>query len=267
MNKYGIKVSEEQNKPELDVSISSGMFITKTEIEFPNELREKICMTLDKAGYSMYHNLKETKFILCCEQDINNRYDSVFGESYFEAIAPAKSEKYISYINDFDKVLLRNFDDYTEIKNSAKTAVSQHFGDRVCEEAYSLDEKVKCLCDIAQYVLDRQTNEERFVRYFGGGGNNLSFALTLSLDSELDDVYNIKIHSFCEGEVGTGYVNDINGVDELSQTLMSIARGSCKVMAEEYSDKPITCVELYTKTVEKYNRLQAMAHKQEMGKD
>lgn len=268
MNKYGIKVSEEQNRPELDVSLDSGMFVTKSELVLPKKLRERIITALEKGGQSAYRDLKNIRIALYCEENMN-RNGSVLGNSYFEAISPDKEGKYMSFINDFDVFLANYFEDYAEIKESAKLAVIEEFGEDILENSYSLGEKIKCLCDIAQNVLDKQTNEERFVRYFGGEKGNPTYALTLSLDEEFDDVYEIEVQSVCDGEVGTGYITDINGADELAQALIGISNGTCRVMAKEFSDKPIICTELYAKTVEKFNSLQEKAHKKqnEMRKD
>ncbi len=267
MNKYGIKVSEEQNRPELDVSIDSGMFVTKSELVLPKKLRERIITALEKNGQLAYRDLKNIRVALYCEENMNND-GSVIGNSYFEAIAPDKEGKY-EFINDFDVFLANYFEDYAEIKESAKSAVIEEYGEDILENSYSLGEKIKCLCDIAQNVLDKQTNEERFVRYFGGERGNPTYALTLSLDEELDDVYEVEVQSICDGEVGTGYITDINGTDELAQALIGISNGTCRVMAKEFSDKPITCIDLYAKTVEKFNSLQDKAHKKqnEMRKD
>ena len=109
------------------------------------------------------------------------------------------------------------------------------------------------------FTLDRDTNKERFVYRFCDEFSESKFpytcALTLSLDNELDNVYKIEVKHDVDGVLGMGYVK-VTGIEALKQTLYAISNGTCLVCAEEFSKQPITCLELYSKTVDMFNRSQ-----------
>ena len=261
MSKITAFVDVSERNPELDVSIDTGEFCFKTEMVIPEAEKEKICLMLDKAGYSSLRKLNDMKLIFCAKENINGKPDSLFCDSFFECTTPMKQNDYSAYINDFDS-MLQNYDSdfHKQLLETCEKAVVEYYGVESCKRAFSLQSQIECVCEIAENILDHDTNKERHIARFWDRkedpyGSHLC-SMTVSLDDNLDNVYHIEICRECDGETSKGYINDVEGIEQLEQALYGISNGTALVIAPEFSDKPVTCEELYLKTIEKFNKAQ-----------
>jgi hypothetical protein len=244
-----------------DVDICTGHFIIKVDVEF-NDYREgEIIYILDHMGYSVFRRLEDIRFEFRADLNINPHllHDGLFKSYSLEALAPAFPNNYYSYIDNFGKAIRKRNDDfYYQLLEDVSNAVIDKYGEETIKKAFSLDTEIQTLCEIAE-DLDRDTDKERFVYRFCDEFSESKFpytcALTLSLDDGLDNVYKIEVKHDVDGVPGTGYVK-VAGIEALKQTLYAISNGTCLVCAEEFSEQPITCLELYSKTVDLYNSLQ-----------
>ena len=256
-----------ENKGELpmNVSLDTGRFETFIEIEIPPAETEEIIDGLTHMGFDKTRDLSKLEFFFCAEKDINDeRDDTPFGDRILRARAPHASGN-ISYINEFDRILYHSDSAlHSSLLNAAESAVLAYYGADKCEQAFSLENEIKTVCEIADYDLDHNTNKERYISRFCDENEDypLTYELEVSLDKELDDVYQIEVTSTCDGEEGKGYITDINGIEELEQALYGVSNGTALVMAKEFSDKPITCRDLTSKTVQKFNAEQEKAWKE-----
>ena len=247
-----------------DVDICTGHFIIKVDVEFNDYRVGEIISILDHMGYSVFRRLEDIRFEFCADLNINpHLYNRLFESYRLEALAPAFSNNYYSYIDNFGKAIRkRNADFYYQLLEDVSNAVIDKYGEETIKEAFSLDTEIQTLCEIAEDILDRDTNKERFVYRFCDEFSESKFpytcALNLSLDDELDNVYKVYkievIHNV-DGVQGMGYVK-VSDIEALRQTLYAISNGTCLVCAEEFSNQPITCLELYSKTVDMFNKSQ-----------
>ncbi len=244
-----------------DVDICTGHFIIKVDVEINDYRSSEIMCMLDSMGYSVFRRLKDIRFEFCADLNTNpHLYNRLFESYCLEALTPAYSNNYYSYIDNFGKAIRRrNADFYYQLLEDVSNAVIDKYGEETIKKAFSLDTEIQTLCEIAENILDRDTNKERFVYRFCDEFSKSKFpytcALTLSLDNELDNVYKIEVKHNVDGVPGTGYVK-VTGIEALKQTLYAISNGTCLVCAEEFSNQPITCLELYSKTVDMFNRSQ-----------
>ena len=245
-----------------DVDIRTGHFIIKVDVEFNDYRTGAIISILDHMGYSVFRRLEDIRFEFCADFNINpHLYNRLFNSYSLEALTPAFPNNYYSYIDNFGKAIRKRNDDfYYQLLEDVSNAVIDKYGEETIKEAFSLDAEIQTLCEIAENILDRDTNKERFVYRFCDEFSKSKFpytcALTLSLDNELDNVYKIEVKHDVDGVPGMGYVK-VTGIEALKQTLYAISNGTCLVCAQEFSNQPITCLELYSKTVDMFNRSQS----------
>lgn len=248
-----------------DVDIRTGHFIIKVDVEFNDYRSSEIMSMLDFMGYSVFRRLQDIRFEFCADLNINPHLHNRLFKSYsLEALAPAFPNNHYSYIDNFGKAIRRkNADFYYQLLEDVSNAVIDKYGEETIKKAFSLDTEIQTLCEITEDILDRDTNKERFVYRFCDEFSESKFpytcALKLSLDDELDNVYKVYkievIHNV-DGVQGMGYIKVV-GIEALRQTLYAISNGTCLVYAEEFSNQPITCLELYSKTVDMFNRSQS----------
>lgn len=245
-----------------DVDIRTGHFIIKVDVEFNDYRTGAIISILDHMGYSVFRRLEDIRFEFCADFNIYPHllHNGLFKSYSLEALAPVFPNNYYSYIDNFDKAIRKRNDDfYYQLLEDVSNAVIDKYGEETIKKAFSLDTEIQTLCEIAENILDRDTNKERFVYRFCDEFSKSKFpytcALTLSLDNELDNVYKIEVKCDVDGVPGMGYVK-VTGIEALKQTLYAISNGTCLVCAEMFSNQPITCLELYNKTVDLRNSLQ-----------
>ena len=256
-------ISEKYNSLDLDIDIEKERFCATCQIELPEDIVSQITEEFkkDKCGYDKIFDLDTVAFSFSAQQDINDLSDTPFYEKEIRVTALTKGEDaHRAYLNNADLAIIGMGGNlYSKLVSSAENAVIAYFGTQACEEIYSIDNQIKCIADTARCVLDRDTNPVRAVDRFYNEENDdygfTSFRVEISLDESFDDVYEITVESTCDGERGTGIVYGVEDAN-LEQTLRDIADGSAKVIAKEFSDKPISCIELASKTVEKFNRKQ-----------
>lgn len=245
-----------------DVDIRTGYFIIKVDVEIIDYRSSEIMSMLDSMGYSVFRRLQDIRFEFRADLNINPHLHNRLFKSYrLEALAPAFPNNHYSYIDNFGKAIRRrNADFYYQLLEDVSNAVIDRYGEETIKKAFSLDTEIQTLCDIAEDILDRDTNKERFVYRFCDEFSESKFpytcALELSLDDELNNVYKIEVIYNVEGVTGMGYVK-VTGIEALKQTLYAISNGTCLVCAQEFSNQPITCLELYSKTVDMFNRSQS----------
>lgn len=91
-----------------DVDIRTGHFIIKVDVEFNDYRAGKIISILDYMGYSVFRRLEDIRFEFCADLNTNpHLYNRLFKSYRLEALTPAFSNNYYSYIDNFGKVIRR----------------------------------------------------------------------------------------------------------------------------------------------------------------
>lgn len=205
-----------------DISLTTGKFISKVKIEFPKNIKADIIDILDEMNYSKYGDINSIEFMFCTEMGSCNGYCQ-----WFDATIIDKIDGHKSYIDNFDRIVVNYFgSNYNYVSSLVENAIIRKFGKDAYIKSFCIENQIECICEIAENILDKDTNKERYIKLFYDNKNNClnnvpTYSINISLND--DNTFELIVTKHMPNIDDETYTfEDINGIDNLRCVLTNI---------------------------------------------